>query len=679
MINKIFFFSFVLTITIIFCSTSFAQILLPYQQKFNGPNFPPFWAQTSTISPRWSISPTSNADGTPNEMMASGTTGIGVSRLIVGPINTTGLTSLNLQFNQVMSCLDTANFSLRIQSSVNATNWTNEAFTLEEDSYNCANTINITINNNVGSSTFIAWTITGNHSLFNNWYIDDIIISQVFTNDVGMSALFHPEVITIPNQSLEMLLAFTGLPIVKNFGSVPQTFLVQMDLMDTSTVLTFTTTVSNLAPGAQVIADFDGSFLPPAGLYTMVFCTQLPGDQNPINDCKSKEFIIDFGNVQRFPLTVNVNNGWNMVSTPGMYDVIAKSVHLWWPGRDAASNVYKFEGSYKTVINTEPGLGYWMKNSANQTYNTGDEWPAAGIMTFAHYPIIVSKGWNLIGGYEKPFPVGNITSIPPDIISAPIYEFSGGYQVADTLTAGYGYWVRTSASGILMIDTSCVTSPLQLVDKKKENTELFKEDRGRIIFIDAAGNNYTLYGVNEQANLDKYELPPPPPAEVFDIRFNSGKIAEDLSSLQSIEMNGVVYPVKIKVENMQIKITDIFNSEIDKELKPGEELIIHNKQINKLIVQSSPSNAIVTYSLDQNYPNPFNPTTKISWQSPADGKQTLKVFDVLGNEVAVLVDEFRAAGRYEATFNAGNLASGIYIYRLQAGEFIQTKKMIFMK
>ncbi|HRP93111.1 MAG: T9SS type A sorting domain-containing protein [Ignavibacteriaceae bacterium] len=130
---------------------------------------------------------------------------------------------------------------------------------------------------------------------------------------------------------------------------------------------------------------------------------------------------------------------------------------------------------------------------------------------------------------------------------------------------------------------------------------------------------------------------------------------------------------------MQIKITDIFNSEIDKELKPGEELIIHNKQINKLIVQSSPSNAIVTYSLDQNYPNPFNPTTKISWQSPADGKQTLKVFDVLGNEVAVLVDEFRAAGRYEATFNAGNLASGIYIYRLQAGEFIQTKKMIFMK
>lgn len=59
--------------------------------------------------------------------------------------------------------------------------------------------------------------------------------------------------------------------------------------------------------------------------------------------------------------------------------------------------------------------------------------------------------------------------------------------------------------------------------------------------------------------------------------------------------------------------------------------------------------------------------------------QTLKIYDALGNEVAVLVDGFRPAGRYEATFDAGNLASGIYIYRLQAGEFTETKKMIFLK
>jgi len=85
------------------------------------------------------------------------------------------------------------------------------------------------------------------------------------------------------------------------------------------------------------------------------------------------------------------------------------------------------------------------------------------------------------------------------------------------------------------------------------------------------------------------------------------------------------------------------------------------------------------FKLFQNYPNPFNPTTSISWQSPISGWQTLKVYDVLGNEVALLVNEERPAGRYEAQFNAANLTSGIYFYRLQVRNFIQTKKMTLLK
>ena len=85
------------------------------------------------------------------------------------------------------------------------------------------------------------------------------------------------------------------------------------------------------------------------------------------------------------------------------------------------------------------------------------------------------------------------------------------------------------------------------------------------------------------------------------------------------------------------------------------------------------------FALNQNYPNPFNPTTKIKWQSPIDGIQTLKVYDVLGNEVATLVNEFRSSGKYEITFDANNLSSGIYYYTLTSGKFKQSKKMIFMK
>jgi len=85
------------------------------------------------------------------------------------------------------------------------------------------------------------------------------------------------------------------------------------------------------------------------------------------------------------------------------------------------------------------------------------------------------------------------------------------------------------------------------------------------------------------------------------------------------------------------------------------------------------------FTLYQNYPNPFNPTTKISWQSSVGSWQTLTIYDVLGNEVATLVDEYKPAGSYNVNFNASELASGIYFYKLDSGSFSLTKKMILMK
>ena len=97
--------------------------------------------------------------------------------------------------------------------------------------------------------------------------------------------------------------------------------------------------------------------------------------------------------------------------------------------------------------------------------------------------------------------------------------------------------------------------------------------------------------------------------------------------------------------------------------------------------------AVNTYSLSNNYPNPFNPSTKISWQSPVGSNQTLKIYDLLGNEVATLVDEFKPAGSYEVKFDASGLTSGIYFYRLQVSDpesssgqgFVETKKMLLLK
>jgi hypothetical protein len=85
------------------------------------------------------------------------------------------------------------------------------------------------------------------------------------------------------------------------------------------------------------------------------------------------------------------------------------------------------------------------------------------------------------------------------------------------------------------------------------------------------------------------------------------------------------------------------------------------------------------FSLSQNYPNPFNPVTTINWQSPVSSWQILRIYDVLGNEVASLVNEFKSAGKYSVEFDGTNLPSGIYYYRLNAGNFSDTKKLMLMK
>ncbi|HEX2964115.1 MAG TPA: T9SS type A sorting domain-containing protein, partial [Ignavibacteriales bacterium] len=87
----------------------------------------------------------------------------------------------------------------------------------------------------------------------------------------------------------------------------------------------------------------------------------------------------------------------------------------------------------------------------------------------------------------------------------------------------------------------------------------------------------------------------------------------------------------------------------------------------------------IRYSLDQNYPNPFNPATSISYSIPKAGSVKLQVFNLLGNEVATLVNEYKNAGTHKVSFDASVLPSGVYIYTIQSGSFRNAKKMTVMK
>jgi len=85
------------------------------------------------------------------------------------------------------------------------------------------------------------------------------------------------------------------------------------------------------------------------------------------------------------------------------------------------------------------------------------------------------------------------------------------------------------------------------------------------------------------------------------------------------------------------------------------------------------------FSLQQNYPNPFNPGTKINYSIPKESFVFLKVYDILGKEVVALINEEQPLGSYEVDFDASNLSAGVYFYKLQAGDFVQTRKMLLIK
>jgi len=86
-----------------------------------------------------------------------------------------------------------------------------------------------------------------------------------------------------------------------------------------------------------------------------------------------------------------------------------------------------------------------------------------------------------------------------------------------------------------------------------------------------------------------------------------------------------------------------------------------------------------SYQLSQNYPNPFNLATNISFYLPQGSEVLLEVYNVLGEKIKTLINEYRSAGRYTETFNGAGLPSGIYIYRLTSGNFTASKKLILMK
>jgi hypothetical protein len=134
-------------------------------------------------------------------------------------------------------------------------------------------------------------------------------------------------------------------------------------------------------------------------------------------------------------------------------------------------------------------------------------------------------------------------------------------------------------------------------------------------------------------------------------------IVQDILPGQYVNLDSLPLPIidPFSIPGLETKLTDIFVSVKNEKFTP------------------------INFVLEQNYPNPFNPITNIEFHIADFEFVSLKVFDILGNEVETLINEQMFPGNYTVKFNGKNLTSGTYFYRLQAGEFIEIKKMVFLK
>jgi hypothetical protein len=225
---------------------------------------------------------------------------------------------------------------------------------------------------------------------------------------------------------------------------------------------------------------------------------------------------------------------------------------------------------------------------------------------------------------------------------------------------------------------------------------------GTYTFEFSADNHFTktVNGIqvdNFQATTLNVELIPEDivPVELisFNVVVNNGIV--ELTWQTATEINNRGFEVQRKIGNREFNIigfidgngttTEISNyTFIDENVTPGfysyrlkqYDFDASFKYLDYIQVDVF---APLVYSLEQNYPNPFNPSTTISYSNPENGFVTLKVYDILGNEVAVLVNEKKPAGIYKIEFNARGLPSGIYFYTIYSSNFLSTKKMTLIK
>jgi len=350
--------------------------------------------------------------------------------------------------------------------------------------------------------------------------------------------------------------------------------------------------------------------------------------------------------------------GWNLISIPFLIEDARKSTLF----PNSVSNAFAFEGSYVQSETLKYGKGYWLKFSDAENINL------TGAPTF-NDTFILNPGWNLIGSVSIPISVNSITSIPADNISSSYYHYNGVYQISDSLYPMYGYWVKAKDAGKIVLTSASI------VPKNTYNSSISNKpnDLGSFIFEDIDGHRQALYLIEKMSNeISQFNLPPLPPDNSFDVRFESQSLAEIINPNNFEQRFHIIIqsqsPVVVSWNRLSPKYDiQIVDNRNVYNLKNINKLTI-NKGNNDLFLNIKYNGQITQakeFKLFQNYPNPFNPSTTITYEVPRKSQIKITIYNAIGSIISVLDEGIKEGGYYSLKWFP-ETAGGIYFVRLDA-------------
>lgn len=672
-----------------------------FNVDFSG-TFPPSGWTIDAHATNWSAVSTNNSGGTAPEARFSWSPSfVGDSRLISPIINTTGNTVVTTEFKFNLDHYGGA-YTLGVATRSGGGSWNIVWSKVNPTGSIPATTEIVTINNaNVGAADFqICWFFSGDSYNLNYWYIDDLklfvpLAHDVMAKDILVDATYPPAT------------NFTPQAILKNFGLNSETFDATCTIkLGGSQVYSQNCTPITLAAGAEQTVSFPSYVLNAANdLYEITVKTNLTGDMDPTNDSRTEYF--NTYTTDREMVILEIGTGTWCVYCPGAQ----------MGGEDLVDNGHSvaviehhngdsFTNNYSNARNTYYGI-----NGFPTAVFDGVDYFVGGSNTESMYqnylPIYQNRkalmsafsvdifGTNSGLDYNILVRLNRVANIPPTwnnlVVHFVLTETDIPFSWHGQTQVDYCQRLMIpdeNGTAVDLLNNSYIEIPLSF----NKNSTWITEKCQLSAFIQNLNTKEILQG-------DKVWLTEllPVPVELTAFTAEASVDGVILRWTTATELNNHGFEIEKSADGTEFftiafvpgagTTTETKNYSYTDEVgyKGGETFYYRLKQVDLdgRIQYSNIAEVVFDvpkdFVLHQNYPNPFNPSTTIKFAVPKSSLVNIKVYDLTGQEVSVLVNEVKEAGTYEIKFDARSLASGIYLYRMTAENFSSVRKLNILK